>query len=517
MAVATATAAAQAAPPPSREAAPAAFDAGGRFGDAPGANHRGNYDHHPPRRRPSRWGDRDDAGHRSAPHVSGNLMQQQQQPTYGSSRYIAHRSLPEVGSVVRSTVLRVTKFGVFVRLMNAERHNASPVDALVHSSNVSDELRFSRDDADEDRIKAMEWMCNAGESVWVQVLEVAEDRDGGRPRVSCSIKSINQDDGTRKPSNERAAATHAGNSDERELPDVGSIHRASVVKIMPFGVFVKVHGYRRHALVHPKQISGFIEMSRDDTDEAKVAALSEVVSIDEEIFVKIIDVKQGTETSPARVAASLKVVNQTTGADLDPHMLSQQRQARGGDMYDAQRVGAGAGAVTTSGKIDWGHLTGDVRQMGGKAYDLVVDDAEVVHPDQRQPVPDHRRSPAVASMGRGRATTLPAWMTSTSTGPDATTVIGGGSANRDVIRPAEGGSQFRDLDEARAVLLEYEDMKRDRKRRRDEDRRSRNRHKDDRRHGASRSGGRNETDRAKRKRDRREDDGGENRRARHRR
>ena len=38
-------------------------------------------------------------------------------------------------------------------------------------------------------------------------------------------------------------------------------------------------------------------------------------------------------------------------------------------------VGAGAGAVTTSGKIDWGHLTGDVRQMGGKAYDLVVDDA----------------------------------------------------------------------------------------------------------------------------------------------
>ena len=108
-------------------------------------------------------------------------------------------------------------------------------------------------------------------------------------------------------------------------------------------------------------------------------------------------------------------------------------------------------------------------------------------------------------------------MTSTSTGPDATTAIGGGSADRDVIRPAEGGSQFRDLDEARAVLLEYEDMKRDRKRRRDEDRRSRNKRKDGRRHGASRSGGRDETDRAKRKRDRREDEGGEYRRARHRR
>ena len=39
-----------------------------------------------------------------------------------------------------------------------------------------------------------------------------------------------------------------------EAPEVGSIHKAVVKRIEPYGVFVQMEGYRRHGLVHSSQV-----------------------------------------------------------------------------------------------------------------------------------------------------------------------------------------------------------------------------------------------------------------------
>jgi polyribonucleotide nucleotidyltransferase len=39
-------------------------------------------------------------------------------------------------------------------------------------------------------------------------------------------------------------------------PEVGSIHRARVASVRPFGAFVDLPGYRKQALVHHSQVGG---------------------------------------------------------------------------------------------------------------------------------------------------------------------------------------------------------------------------------------------------------------------
>ena len=56
-------------------------------------------------------------------------------------------------------------------------------------------------------------------------------------------------------------------------PEQGTIHRATVRNVRPFGVFVEMEGYRRHGLVHNSQVSEDIAFSREDEDEAKVKAM----------------------------------------------------------------------------------------------------------------------------------------------------------------------------------------------------------------------------------------------------
>lgn len=40
-----------------------------------------------------------------------------------------------------------------------------------------------------------------------------------------------------------------------EPPEEGSIHRATVKRIEPYGVFVALPGYKRYGLVHSSQVS----------------------------------------------------------------------------------------------------------------------------------------------------------------------------------------------------------------------------------------------------------------------
>lgn len=50
-------------------------------------------------------------------------------------------------------------------------------------------------------------------------------------------------------------------------------YRAKVQSIRPFGIFVALHGYRRHGMVHCSQVSEELSLSRDDEDDTKVKAM----------------------------------------------------------------------------------------------------------------------------------------------------------------------------------------------------------------------------------------------------
>jgi len=63
-------------------------------------------------------------------------------------------------------VRRVQPYGIFVEIDGFSRHG------LVHNSEVDDLLQFQREDADEDKVKAMEWVAPVGKRVQIKVVEV---------------------------------------------------------------------------------------------------------------------------------------------------------------------------------------------------------------------------------------------------------------------------------------------------------------------------------------------------------
>jgi len=73
---------------------------------------------------------------------------------------------PEEGSVHKATVKRIEAYGVFVQLDGFRKHG------LVHSSQVSNYLSFTRDDTDEEKKAELAGIVAVGDVVWVKVVEV---------------------------------------------------------------------------------------------------------------------------------------------------------------------------------------------------------------------------------------------------------------------------------------------------------------------------------------------------------
>lgn len=66
---------------------------------------------------------------------------------------------PQPGSIHRGTVRNIRPFGAFVELEGFRRHG------LVHNSQISEEISFSREDEDEAKVKAMEFFAPVGSQV----------------------------------------------------------------------------------------------------------------------------------------------------------------------------------------------------------------------------------------------------------------------------------------------------------------------------------------------------------------
>lgn len=212
---------------------------------------------------------------------------------------------------------------------------------------------------------------------------------------------------------------------------------------------------------------------------SKVTHVSDIVSLNDIVWVKVIDVQvetivddatttAGKTRSRHRVKLSMKYVNQDSGKDLDPeNELFEEDQQRvlnssgnGSSCYHRggghQESGAnsllGRSLVSNIGMstaIDPGSLilrgtkgvngsTADVMGSGNfNGYALVGDDEGEPSPPPPLPiVHDAEMEPSLSSsslmarnvipMGRGRGMTLPAWMTKSDTTADKLGLAGGG-------------------------------------------------------------------------------------------
>eukprot|EP00873_Tetraselmis_striata_P025706 jgi/Tetstr1/445970/TSEL_000299.t1 len=323
---------------------------------------------------------------------------------------------PEVGRILQATVRSVRPFGIFVRMRGFSR------DGLVHSTQVSADIEIARDDEDDMKVKAMEFVAAPGEEVWVKVMEVREEQPG-RFRIGCSMKAVSQEDGTDlDPGGHLAGRRGGGGGGGGDLkegaPELYSIHEATVKSIKPYGLFVQLDGWRRYGLVPNSQVSDHLGLTRDDSDAEKVATLEGVVSVEERIWVKVVETTE--DERGVRIGCSMKLVAQGDGQDLDPTNLQYRPRGEAGPGGRAP-VGKAAGAVKGT-TIDWGHLAAGEYQHGDqrKKYDILADEEEGAGPSQGRPPPGHSGLPPplplppamMAPRGRGRGMTMPAWMTS---------------------------------------------------------------------------------------------------------
>ncbi|GIL65986.1 hypothetical protein Vafri_19629 [Volvox africanus] len=332
---------------------------------------------------------------------------------------------PPLGSIQRGTVHTIRPFGIFVALPGYRRH------VMVHNTQVSDDLRFSRGDDEDAKMKALEFYFPKGEQVWVKITEVApDDRNPAEVRVNGSLRVVDQTTGAdldpeglllaeQRAGDAAGGGRGRGGPETDEPPEVGSVHRAVVKRIEAYGVFVALEGYRRHGLVHTSQVSNYLSFTREDTDEQKKAELNGVVTVGEQIWVKVVEVAPDEGRGGFKIGCSIKLVNQAGGEDLDPsNTRYRPRDAPGRGPGGPAGIGSGVGEVGRDGKINWGHLAADIKlyvnEKTAAQYKLLEDEEPAPAPRPPGPPPPGPGGPGLprsGPMGRGRGMVLPAWMT----------------------------------------------------------------------------------------------------------
>lgn len=185
-------------------------------------------------------------------------------------------------------------------------------------------------------------------------------------------------------------------------------------------------------------LSGLVHISQ--LHYSKVDNVTDVVELDMNVHVKVMEVtvdshedENGRQRQRHRVKLSMKYVDQDTGQDLDPDNTQMEQDLFRSGGNKTRNVGEGrtSGADSTLGRalasnivmssaIDPGNLILKGKQKGVDAsfngYALVGEEEgedEIAgngtnHVAVSVPPP---KAAAVRSMGRGRGTTLPAWMT----------------------------------------------------------------------------------------------------------
>ena len=233
-------------------------------------------------------------------------------------------------------------------------------------------------------------------------------------------------------------------------PPPNTVQKGVVTRLEPYGLFVQLSDYRGRGLVHRSQLARF-----------RVENVEDCASVGDAVWVKVVEVTEEVDGETGRtrhrIGLSMKHADQEDGTDLDPTGEGAAEEARrrgdggsggdgggrrggpGGAPGDAaaaaleQRLGSsiGLGAaidpMAAAGRLvlrgSRGAAAGGPGAATFNGYALVGDDEG--EPDLTPaPLPAAAAAAAAAAapsaaearppsrpMGRGRGTTLPAWMT----------------------------------------------------------------------------------------------------------
>ena len=297
-------------------------------------------------------------------------------------------------------------------------------------------------------------------------------------------------------------------------PELYSISKGTVSRIEQYGCFVKLHSSPVSGLVHISQLHA-----------NRIDDVNNVVSLNDEVWVKVMDVQvetfedemSGKTRQRHKVKLSMKYVHQDTGQDLDP-----ENEQLEGDMQRSRGGGGGGGGGNRGrGNLDEGGTGGASSQLGRAlasniGMSIAIDPGSLIlkgksaggamastningyalvgeeEGEPAEPMVDHNKKlvglskptisqrPVVRPMGRGRGSTLPAWMTRSD--PDDRL----GSMNG-VPGPANGSDNGKQDDTSRDDNGKRSSRNRDNKR-----------HRRDRHHSSSRKDRKKAKDRRKR-------------------
>lgn len=176
----------------------------------------------------------------------------------------------------------------------------------------------------------------------------------------------------------KAEASRSDTSDAAPVPAENTVYKASVEQVRPIGLIVRLHN-GRSAFVHSTQLSDYLYMSKDVSDEVKAERISGVASVGDTVFVKVLNVSC-SDNGKVSVKASMKLADQRTGEDRDPTGRTQQGREHNSTDAEAglaaSRINSMAGTVASNGVINFAHELADVKQMDGLHRELVTEEEE---------------------------------------------------------------------------------------------------------------------------------------------
>ena len=188
-------------------------------------------------------------------------------------------------------------------------------------------------------------------------------------------------------------------------PKLHSIHKAIVGHIKEFGVFATLENSGWEGLIHISQLC-----------DRHVESPDEVVSTGNRVWVKISEVTDDEmKKDKFRISMTMKYVDQSNGRDLDPTNEDLIEDLAGNRPTGARR------RLTCDVAMKVSEHGGSASQQYGsenKKYEMLPsDDEEEIGGRGLNGSATNSAPNNLPAVGRGRGTTLPAWMTN----PDATT------------------------------------------------------------------------------------------------
>ena len=269
---------------------------------------------------------------------------------------------------------------------------------LCHVTQLFNERRKRSPHEDEEAMKR-EWPI--GKEVKAKVLRV---EDEGR-RVALSVRTVNQETGEviehvdearagagegREPRESRwgaplasppSVSSSSSFSSPVPAPPLYSIVRCVIARLSPHGAFITCPSYPRlRGLIPLSQLASF-----------RVEKAEDVVEEGEEVWVKLIEIKEG-EGGEKKYAFSMKYVNQSEGIDLDEgniELMREMSRRQGGKKEEGASASFPSSSSSSSSSDaifssvcdrcgGRGHMANDCFVQKGQQYEPVMQESKSI-------------------------------------------------------------------------------------------------------------------------------------------